>query len=325
MRIMPSFGRQQHHIFDGTSGLTEQDGPAAAASQQDTGAEPSVTRQASFDAGARDSTTVGTSDRGPRADSRAPPGDGHQAPAQQEHAVQDHRDRRFEECGRCGQRFRGIAKNRRQHLKRHVASKHGGARFRCGHPECGCSYNRVDNLHDHERKTHGFVLPLQGGGGGGGGRARPGPSAGAQAVSYGGGSEVVAELAAGDVELRGTGGLSRAVAPGAAPEAEGSAPETGQTSGMVETHLAVFDYPISTEEGLGWRPGGDHGFLDARRTTCISEEEWDEIIAGVSGGHEEESGVADAGHEADNSEDGLSMGLGLAPRPLHLPCASWRV
>lgn len=300
----PSFDRQHHQIFNGTHGLTEHDGPAAPVFQKGTGTEPSISRQTSFDTGAQDSITVGLFDRGHQATSRAPPGEEHQATAQQQqHATQA---RQFEECGRCGRRFGGIAKNRRQHLRRHVASKHGGARFYCGHAECACSYNRVDNLHDHERKVHGFVLPPKGGGGGG--------------------CSEVAELAAGDAEHHGGGAeYCAAVVAAAAPEAEVSAPEAGRTLITLDAHLAVFEYAISTEEGPGWHLGGPDGFLDEWRTTGTSEEERGEIIAGVSGGHEGEVGVvAEMGHEADTSEDCLSTGLDLAPRPLHLPGASWR-
>lgn len=77
----------------------------------------------------------------------------------------------YEECPRCGQRFGGIPKNRRQHLKRHITSKHGESRFRCDHQGCNRSYNRVDNLIDHKRIVHGLVTQVEGGDGRGGSRS----------------------------------------------------------------------------------------------------------------------------------------------------------
>ncbi|KAI7778713.1 hypothetical protein LA080_001860 [Diaporthe eres] len=322
-----SFDRQQRQIFDGAPGLPEQDGPAATASQQGTMDGPSIARQASFDAGAQDSITVGSfEDRGLQA-TRCAPEDEHQVPARRGTEQQQPRIARslqknrhshqYEECGRCGQRFRGQPKNRRQHLKRHIGSKHGDIRFRCGHQNCARSYNRADNLHDHEAKAHGFVLQRAGGGGGGG--------------------PEVAELAAGDVEVRQGGGQYRIVSrmtAAAVVEAEDPAPDTGHqvlSSSAVETHFGVFGYSVPAEEGQGWRSAGDDDTQDpgARRAASLAEEEWEALFAGMSGGqHEgEEAGVPlDVGHdEADIPEDSFGMGTGLAPRPLDLPCNSWRV
>lgn len=319
----PLFDSQQHPIFDGITDLAELDGPAATARQQHIRAEPSVSSRASFDAGAQESITVTTLDATEdEQQATGPRGVGVQQKQQQQHdgaAVRDRRHHRhYEQCDRCGQRFGGAPKNRRQHLKRHVASKHGDVRFRCGRPACGRSYNRVDNLHDHERKCHGPV-------------AQAGPAA---------------ELAAGGgVEIRGGGGRYRAVlalaavAPG---EAERSAPDTGyHASSGADTHLAVFGYSMPTDREHGWCPADDEnndGDYDddddigdqgaARRTAGFIEEDWDVLMAGVSGGQSEgEEGMApDAGHEDDTpGEEGLSMSLGLAPRPLDLPCAPWRV
>lgn len=308
----PLFDSQQHPIFDGIISLAEQDGPAASVHQQDTRAEPSVARRASFDAEGQDSITVRTLE-GMEAQTTSRAGGQQQQHDDNTAAVRDRRHHRhYEECGRCGQRFGGAPKNRRQHLKRHLASKHGDVRFRCGHPACGRSYNRVDNLHDHERKCHGPVV-----------------QAGA-----------AAELAAGG-EVRDGGGRYRAVLAVAAA-AEGSAPDTGNhahASSAVDTHLAVFGYSIPTDRGHGWCPADDNNDDDdydddigdpgaTRSTAGFIEEDWDVLMAGVSGGQSEgEEGMApDAGHEDDTpGEEGLSMSLGLAPRPLDLPCAPWRV
>ncbi|KAG6359049.1 hypothetical protein INS49_012569 [Diaporthe citri] len=319
-----SLDRQQRQIFDGAPGLPEQDGPAAIAGKQHTRAEPSIARQASFDAGAQDSITVSSiEDRGLQTTSCAP-GDSHQAPARRGTDEQQPRIARlqqnnrhshqYEECGRCGQRFRGQPKNRRQHLKRHVESKHGDVRFRCGHRACARSYNRADNLRDHEAKAHGFVLQRAG------------------AAGAGGGGPEVAELAAGDVELHHGSGQYRAVSRVAAAvtETEGSAPDTGhQASSAVETHFGVFGYSIPAEEGQGWRPAGDGDTQDpgARRAASLTEDEWgwEALFAGVTGGQNEgdEAGVPDVGH-GEAEEDGFCIGPGLAPRPLDLPCTSWR-
>lgn len=313
-----SYGRQQCEIFDGVPGVTDQDDPEAIAGQQDTRAGPAIARQASFDAGAQDSITVSSfQDRGLQTTRRAPEDD-HQAPARRGTderqpriaRLQNNRhSHQYEECGRCGQRFRGQPKNRRQHLKRHIESKHGDVRFRCGHQGCARSYNRADNLHDHEAKAHGFVL---------------------QRAGAGGGAEV-AELAGGDVEVRQGGGQYRVVSRVAAAAAEGSAPDTGhQASSAVETHFGVFGYSMPTEEGQGWRSAGDEDTQDpgARTAASLAEEEWEALFAGVSGGQHEgdEAGAPNVGHdEADTPEDSFGMGTGLAPRPLDLPCNSWRV
>lgn len=324
------FDSQQRPNLDGITSLAETDGPAATTRQQDTRAEPSVARRASFDAGTQESITVSTAeDRRHQTTSLAPAEDEHQARGGQQQpqngaAVRDRRHHRhYEQCERCGQRFGGAPKNRRQHLKRHVASKHGDVRFRCGHPACGRSYNRVDNLHDHERKCHGPV-------------AQAGPAAELAAGGGGGGGG----------EVRGGGGRYHAVlAVAAVAEADGSAPDTGyhaHASNTVDTHLAVFGYSIPTDRGHGWCPAdddnndGDYDDDDddigdrgaARRTAGFIEEDWDVLMAGVSGGQSEgEEGMGpDAGHEDDTpGEEGLSMSLGLAPRPLDLPCAPWRV
>lgn len=325
-----SFDHRQLQIFDGVFGLAEQDGPATAGSQHDTSTEPSITRQTSFDAGAQDAITASTLEStGLQATSAVPEDTTHRAQAKKQprstHAGKQitaarnhhhHHHRQYEECARCGQQFGGALKNRRQHLKRHVASKHGDVRFRCGHPGCSRSYNRVDNLHDHEKKCHG-----------------------------GGGPEVVAELAAGDVEVRrGIGQqyhISSRVTAVAAGE-EGPAAETRQTSSSaVGIDLAVFGYSISTQDddGQGWRPAANDDTRDPRagrrtRTAGFTEDEWDALMAGVCGGQQQQHeghegpGVPDVAHdEADtpDEDDGLSMGLGLAPRPLDIPCAPWRL
>lgn len=325
-----AFDHQRRRIFDGAPGLPEQDDPAAIARQHDTRAGPSISRQTSFDAGAQDSITVSSfEDRGlQQATSFAPEAE-HQAPArrrgtdeQQPRTIaglqqqSNRRSHQYEECGLCGQRFRGQPKNRRQHLKRHVESKHGDVRFHCGHEGCARSYNRADNRNDHEAKAHGFVLQRAGAG------------------CVGGGPEV-AELAAGDAEVRQGGGqyrvISKVAAAAAVVEAEGSVPDTGhQASSAVETHFGVFGYSIPAGEGQGWRPAGEDDTQDpgARRAASLTEEEWEALIAGVSGGQDEreEAGVPSGGHgEADSpEEDSFSIGTGLAPRPLDLPCTSWR-
>lgn len=280
-----SFGRQQRQIFDGAPGLSEQDGPASIAGQQDPGAGPSIARQASFDAGAQDSITVSsfegrdlqtTSRSSEDKHSQTPPR--HGADEQQQPRIarlqhdNRHRGHQYEECGLCGQRFWGQPKNRRQHLKRHVESTHGGVRFRCGHQGCARSYKRADNLHDHEAKAHGFVLH--------------------QRAGAGGGTEV-AELAAGDVEIRQGGGhhriVSRLAAAAAVAEAEGSASDTGhQAPSAMEAHFGVLGHPIPAEEGQGcWRPAGDDDDTQdpgAMRAASLTEEKWEALIAGVSGG-----------------------------------------
>lgn len=328
-----SFDRRQRQIFDGAPGISEQDGPAAIARQQDTRAGPSIARQASFDAGAQDSITVSSfEDRSLQATtSHAPEDEQPQAPARrgtdeqerpriarlQQNNRHRHSHQQYEECGLCGQRFRGQAKNRRQHLKRHVESTHGGVRFRCGHQGCARSYNRADNLHDHEAKAHGFVLHQRASAGGGGGGEADGPAvlADSRAAYHGGqGGTEAAELAAGDVEVRQGGGH--------------------QTSSAAEAHFGVFGYSIPAEEGQGcWRPAGDDDDTQdpgARRAASLTEEEWEALIAGVSGGqHEgemekEEVGVPDVGHGEADEDSSFSMGTGLAPRPLDLPCTSWR-
>lgn len=316
----PLFDSQQRPILDGVTSLAELDDPAATTRQQDTMTEPSVARRVSFDAGPQDSITVRTLE-GMEAQNTSRAGGQQQQHDDNTAAVRDRRHHRhYEECDRCGQRFGGAPKNRRQHLKRHVASKHGDVRFRCSRPACGRSYNRVDNLHDHERKCHGPAVltvaaaELAAGGGGGGG------------------------------EVRGGGGRYHAVftmaAAGVAVEVEGSAPDTSyRASSAVDTHLAVFGYSIPIDRGQGWCPAdddNDEGDDDddigdpgaARRTAGLNEEDWDVLMAGVSGGQSEgEGGMApDAEHEGDTpGDDGLSMSLGLAPRPLDLPCAPWRV
>lgn len=285
-----SFDRQQPQTFDGFSGLA-----ATAAGQHDASTDPSVARQASFESGAQDTISVSTlEDRGLQTISCVPD-DNHQAPAKTrstaDKRITARKHHQYEKCGRCGKQFGGALKNRRQHLKRHVESTHGNARFHCGHPGCSRSYNRVDNLHDHEKKCHGLALP-----------------GGAPA-----GSEV-AELAAGDVEVRQGG--------------------TGQTSSsMVGIHLDVFGYPISSDDDEQcWRPTVDDDARDprARRTAGFTEEELDAMMAGISGGQHEgdDARVPDVAHdEADtpDEEDVLRMGPGLAPRPLDIPCAPWRL
>lgn len=297
-----SFDLQHPQSFDGVSGL---------AGEQQSTTEPSIARQASFDTGIQDSINVSTLEDGRlQTTSRVPERAVKRRPAVQQRTAKDHQ---YEECDRCGQQFGGEPKNRRQHLKRHVASTHGDVRFRCGHPGCGRSYNRVDNLHDHERKCHGFVMQQ---------------------------AEVVAELAAGDdVEVPqggGGGGQYRAVftAAAAVAEVEGSIPDsTGrQAPSAVDPHFDVFGYSLSIDDGRGWRPAVDDDGADqdpgARRFAGSFEEELDELMAGISGGQQEgeDMGVPGVGHgEADTpEEDVLSMGTGQVPRPLGIPCVSWR-
>lgn len=317
-----SFDLHQPQIFDGVTALAEQDGGAAAAtaSQHDTNTEPSIARHASFDAGAQDSITVGTLENWSLQPTSGVPEDDQQAPVKRMLTARKQHNtakKQYEECDRCGQQFGGEPKNRRQHLKRHVASKHGDVRFRCGHPGCSRSYNRVDNLHDHERKCHGHVLPFQGAG-----------------VP----EEVVTELAAGDDdEIRhGGGGRCRAVFTAAAAtevaEAEGSIPDTGrQASSAVDPHFDVFEYSISIDDGQGWRPEVDDDESrdpGARRIAGSFEEELNALMAGISGGQQEgeDMGAPGVGHgEADTpEEDVLSIGTGQAPRPPDIPCVSWR-
>ncbi|KAH8785249.1 hypothetical protein F5883DRAFT_84245 [Diaporthe sp. PMI_573] len=282
----PPFEHQQRQTLDGVPGPTEQTVPAA------TRAKPSVERQTSFDAGTRDSITVSTVlEQRIQTGGGAPEEDKHQPPRARRGAGEQPQ---YEECVRCGQRFRGIPKNRRQHLKRHVETKHGDVRYRCVQPGCRRSYNRVDNLHDHERKCHRFIPQ----------------------------SEAV-ELSAGDVDIRG-GGAAAAAATGGLAGGIGHQ----QDSSAMETHLDVFGYPIPTEDGYGtWehRAGvdDDNRDLGARRRRSvgllIAGEEWgvlDALVAGVSGGphdEDEDAGRPDLGHDE------------LAPRPLDLPCTSWRM
>lgn len=301
-----SFDLQHPRNFDGVSGLAD---------QQDPRTEHSLARQASFDTGAQDSINVSTLEDGRlQTTSRVPAESAvkRRTAGQQRAAKNNHRQ--YEECDRCGQQFGGEPKNRRQHLKRHVAFKHGEVRFRCGQPGCTRSYIRVDNLHDHERKCHGHVLPSQGAGV----------------------PEVVAELAAGDVEVRdGGGGRCRAVTTAAsAAEAEGSVLDTGhhQAPSALDPRSGVFEYSISIDDGQRWGPAVDDGDENrgpaARRIAGSFEEELDALMADISGGQQEpeDMGVPDIGHgEADTpEEDVLSMDTGQAPRPLGIPCVSWR-
>lgn len=303
-----SFDVPHPQSFDGVSGL---------ASQQQTTTETHIARKASFETGAQDSINVSTLKDGRlQTTSRILERAVKRRPAVQQRTAKDHHQ--YEECSRCGQQFGGEPKNRRQHLKRHVASTHGDVRFRCGHAGCGRSYNRVDNLHDHERKCHGFVMQQQ-----------------QQA-------EVVAELAAGDdVEVGHGGGMGQkyrgvftaAAAAAAVAEVEGSIPDsTGhQAPSAVDAHFGVFEYSNPTYDGQGWGPEVDDGVdqdPDARRIVGSFEAELDELMAGISGGQQEAEGmgVPGVGHgEADTPEDDvLSMGTGQAPRPPDIPCVSWR-
>lgn len=294
-----SFDLHQPQNFEGVSGL---------AGQQDTRTEPLIARQASFDTGAQDSINVSTlEDGGLQTTSRVPAESAvKRRTAGQQRAAKNHHSQ-YEECDRCGQQFRGEPKNRRQHLKRHVASKHGDVRFRCGHPGCSRSYNRVDNLHDHERKCHGFVMM----------------------------QAEVAELAAGDVDVL-QGGQCRMVSTVAAAavvaEVEGSVPDTStQAPSAVDPHFDVFRYSISIDDGQGWRPEVDDDESrdpGARRIAGSFEEELNALMAGISGGQQEgeDMGAPGVGHgEADTpEEDVLSIGTGQAPRPPDIPCVSWR-
>lgn len=302
-QVAATYEEHNRQILDYVSQVTEEGGQTA---RRTTRTRRPMARKASFDAGTQDSITVSTLDTRPQG-SRPPENEnrtrakpprtmgGHKAAVKSQHEV----------CDLCGQKFEGIPKNRKQHLKRHVESTHGKVRFYCGHAGCRSNYNRVDNLHDHERKCHGFVLQPEaanapaGGGGGGHGTAEEARTA---LLLPGGGSEI-AELA-GDAGLHEGGqyGVGR-----------GSATNTGrQVSRAVETHIAVFGYPISTEE-QSWGP---------------AREEWTTMLAGVSGGSEGDEGDdPDGRHEDDSPEEGLGMelGMGLTPRPLDLPCAAWRV
>lgn len=278
---------QPHQTLFGVLDVTGQYITPSTATQQDTRAKLLIGRQASFENGVQDSITVSTVDQDIQTGANGPEEDSHEAlPSRRRAREHQTAVQEYEECGRCGQRFQGMPKNRKQHLKRHVASKHGDVRFRCGHQGCRRSYNRVDNLHDHERKCHRLAVHQQ--------------------------FEEPAELPAGDVEiLEGVGSVveDNSSAVGAAHH---------QDSNALETHLAVYGYPMPTEEGHGWRhcAVGDARDLDARRTAgLLTDEEWDALMAGVSGGqHEdEEAGPPDVGHDE------------LAPRPLELPCTSWRV
>lgn len=265
---------QPHQTISGVLGLTGQYITPSTATHQDTRVKPLIGRQASFDHGVQDSITVSTHDQEIQTSAGGPEEDSHEAlPSRRRAREHQHAAHEYEECGRCGQRFQGMPKNRKQHLKRHVASKHGDVRFRCGHQGCRRSYNRVDNLHDHERKCHRLAVHQQ--------------------------FEEAAELPAGDVEIRqGLGSVS---------EDDGSAGGAAhmQDSSALDAHLAVYGYAMPTEEGLDWR----HCAVGDGR-----DDDWDVLIAGVTGGqHEdEEAGPPDVGHEE------------LAPRPLELPCTSWR-
>lgn len=294
-----SFDLHHPQSFDAVSGL---------AGQQDTRTEPLIARQASFDTGAQDSINVSTlEDGGLQTTSRVPAESAvKRRTAGQQRAAKNHHSQ-YEECDRCGQQFRGEPKNRRQHLKRHIASKHGDVRFRCGHPGCSRSYNRVDNLHDHERKCHGFVMQAE-----------------------------VAELAAGDVDVLQQGDQCRMVstvaAAAVAAEVEGSVPDTStQAPSAVDPHFDVFRYSISIDDGQGWRPevdDDDSRDPGARRIAGSFEEELNALMAGISGGQQEgeDMGAPGVGHgEADTpEEDVLSIGTGQALRPPDIPCVSWR-
>ncbi|KAK2615554.1 hypothetical protein N8I77_002300 [Diaporthe amygdali] len=295
---------EEHHrqTLDCVSQVPEEGGQRA---RRTTRTRRPMARKASFDAGTKDSITASTLDTRPQGSrpsenenrTRAKPSrpmGGHNAAVKSQHEV----------CDLCGQKFEGIPKNRKQHLKRHVESTHGKVRFYCGHAGCRSNYNRVDNLHDHERKCHGFVLQPEAANapGDGGGEHGTAEEARTALLLPGGGSEI-AELA-GDAGLHEGGqyGVGR-----------GSATNTGRrVLSAVETHINVFGYPISTEE-QSWGP---------------AREEWTTIMAGVSGGSEGDEGDdPDDRHEDGSPEEGLGMelGMGLAPRPLDLPCAAWRV
>lgn len=288
----PTHDSNQRQIMDGVSGLTEQGGQAATAGQQDSEAKHSIVRQPSFDVRSQDSITVNTAGRGPQP-SRTPEGE-HPVPAQlssgEPNVVQQH-----DECELCGRRFGGIPKNRKQHLKRHKESKHSSkkVRFRCGHAGCRSSYNRVDNLHDHEKKCHGFVLQQPEN------RTAAGTLGVAEAQTVGSGRGPEIDEPADSVDLHGGG-----------PYRVGMDTHH-QTRGELEAHFGAFGYSIPTEE-RGWGPARD-------------PEEWDVLMAGVSGGSEIEEGSPDGRHEAGTPEDGFRMDLRLAPRPLDIPYAPWRV
>lgn len=307
-RPPPPFGHQQRHTLDGGHSLTEQNFPTATGGQG-IEARLSTQRQTSFDAGTQDSITVAQETHAARV-----PGYEHQPPAQRRHpARRGARERKqagpaqheYEECTRCSQRFGGIPKNRKQHLKRHWASKHGDVRFRCAQPGCRRSYNRVDNLHDHERKCHPRSI-----------------------LSQQSESPVVAELAAGDVDMRER--PSAASVESAAGWGRTGRHHQREDPGAMETHLAVYGYSMPTQEEHGWdhhaSVGDDHWDLGGRRRIrstagmMIDTDEWNVLIAGASGGqHDYEDGaeMKEAG-PPDVEDDGL------APRPLDLPCVSWR-
>lgn len=289
-RPPPPFEHQQRHTLDGVHGLTEQDFQTATDGQE-IGTRLPAQRQTSFDAGTQDSITVSV------------PEGKHQPPPQRQHpARRGARNRKladpvqqqeYEECTRCSQRFGGIPKNRKQHLKRHWASRHGDTRFQCAQPGCRRSYNRMDNLHDHEKKCHPrSTLPQQ--------QQQQQPA-----------SPALAELAAGDVERR-----ERPSSAASVDSASGGG-YTGrhQPREMGETHMAVYGYPMPTQEEHGWnlRTG-------VRRTARFLTGEWDTVMAGVSGGqpgYEDEAEMEEAGPPDVGDDE-------LAPRPLDLPCVSWR-
>ncbi|KAL1875423.1 hypothetical protein Daus18300_003162 [Diaporthe australafricana] len=285
--------------MDGVSGLSEQAGSAATAGQQDSQTEHSIARQASFDAGSQDNITVNTNGR-KRQPSRTPE-DERPVPVKRSSggrpAVQQSQ---YEECELCGQRFRGNPKHRKQHLKRHKESKHENARFHCNHAGCRSNYNRVDNLHDHEKKCHGFVLQQPEGRN----TAATLGVIGAQTVASGRGSEM--DEPPDSADLHGGGPYRVAVV-----ARESATDAHHQARSHIEAHFGTFGYSISTEE-RGWCPPRD-------------PEDWDMLMAGVSGGTETDVGSPGGGHEAGTPEDGFNMGLGLAPRPLDIPCAPWRV
>ncbi|KAG8168546.1 hypothetical protein KVR01_001295 [Diaporthe batatas] len=307
----PPFEHQQRQAIDDVPAeFAAQSFSEPPTSQEDTGARLPVQRQSSFDAGAQDSITVSVSEDGRHEHSAS-------APRRQQHpARRGARERKqqagpgaaqqeYEECTLCRQRFGGIPKNRKQHLKRHLASRHGDARFRCAQPGCRHSYNRMDNLHGHEKKCHPGGRP---------GLPRRQP-----------GSPAVAELAAGDVEMR---GRPRAASASVEPAARGGYTEQhhGQEDpGAIQTtHMAVYGYPVATEEEHGWGHG-EVVIEDPRRARAtagmmLDAGEWNVLMAGVSGGqhdYEDEAGMEEVG-PPDVGHDGL------APKPLVLPCVSWR-
>ncbi|KAI3399631.1 hypothetical protein diail_6272 [Diaporthe ilicicola] len=284
-QIAVTHDRHLRQVMDGVSGLTEQTGLAATAHQQGAEMEHTVTRQASFDAGPQDSITVNTASRRPQPSRTAQ--DERSAPVKRSSEGQGAAQSQHETCDVCGQQFGGIAKNRRQHLKRHKESKHGEVRFSCGHAGCTCSYNRVDNLHEHEKKRHGFVLQ-PGGTNTAGGAVGLGAAEGGQAVGSGGSD--TAEPAGHAAGVHGAGQYR-----GHAMTRSSSTDTCQQARSAIEMHISAFGYSISSED-------------------------WDTIMAGVSGGRHIEVDSSPDG----TPEDGLSMCLGLAPRPLDLPCVPWR-